>query len=88
MTDNEQRDIIGQVMIDLAAAKKLLACLESKADKWEDNMQSVKRVLRARSPVLLPEIPSKENAEKLISDIRDVQDKVLRLEVKRDRFGV
>ena len=88
MTEDEQRDIIGQVMIDLAAAKKLLACLESKADKWAENMQSVERVLRARSPVLLPEVPSKENIEKLINDIREAQDKVSRLEGKRDRFGV
>ena len=88
MTEDEQRDIIGQVMIDLAAAKKLLACLESKADKWTENMQSVERVLRARSPVLLPEVPSKENIEKLINDIREAQDKVSRLEGKRDRFGV
>ena len=75
-------------MIDLAAAKKLLACLESKADKLAENMQSAERVLRARSPVLLPEIPSKENVEKLISEICEVQDKVSRLEAKRDRFGV
>ena len=88
MTDDEQREIIGQVMIDLAAAKKLLACLESKADKLAENMQSAERVLRARSPVLLPEIPSKENVEKLISEICEVQDKVSRLEAKRDRFGV
>ena len=88
MTDDEQRQIIGQAMLDLAAAKKLLACLESKADKLLENMQSAGRVLRARSPVLLPEIPSKENVEKLISEICEVQDKVSRLEAKRDRFGV
>ena len=88
MTEDEQRDIIGQVMIDLAAVKKLLACLESKADKWAENMQSVERVLRARSPVLLPEVPSKENIGKLINDIREAQDKISRLEGKRDRFGV
>ena len=88
MTDNEQREIIGQVMLDLADAKKLLACLESKADRLAENMQSAERVLRARSPVLLPEVPSKEDIVMLISDIRDAQDKVSCLEGNRDRLGV
>ena len=88
MTNDEQREIIGQVMLDLAAAKKLLACLESKADRLAGNMQSAERVLRARSPVLLPEVPSKENIESLINDIREAQDKVSRLEGQRDKLGV
>ena len=90
MTEDEQRQIIGQVMLDLAAARKLLACLESKANRLEADMRSLQDALRARKPVshLVPEIPSKEGVQTLISDIRAARDEVLRLEGERDRLGV
>ena len=88
MTDDEQRHIIGQVMLDLAAARKLLACLDSKANRLEADMRSVQHTLRHRDPSLVPEIPSRENVERLISDIHAARDEVLRLEGERDRLGV
>ena len=88
MTDDEQRQIIGQVMLDLAAARKLLACLDSKANRLEADMRSVQHTLRRRDPSLVPEIPSRENVERLISDIHAARDEVLRLEGERDRLGV
>ena len=90
MTNDEQRQIIGQVMLDLAAARKLLACLESKANRLEADMRSLQHALRARTPVshLVPEIPSREGVQTLISEIHAARDEVLRLEGERDRLGV
>ena len=73
MTNEEQRQIIGQVMLDLEA-----------------DMRSLQHALRAREPVShsVPEIPSKEGVQALISDIHAARDEVLRLEGERDRLGV
>ena len=89
MTDDEQRQIIGQVILDLAAAKKLAACLDSKANRLVADMRSVQHALRHRDPSLVvPEIPSRENVERLISDIHETLAEVLRLEGERDNLGI
>ena len=72
-------DIIGQVMIDLAAPKSCWPVWNPK--RTNGRRHAIRRVLRAWSPVLLPEIPSRENLRWATSMPRTR----FRLEVKRAR---
>ena len=90
MTEAEQQRIIGELVSDLAAAKRRLACLETKAEKLADNLGLLANWLRGHFPtgVSLSEDLSVADARSLVSEIKETKTHIVRLEERRTQFGV
>ena len=90
MTDSEQHRIIGQVVSELADAKKRLACLEAKAEKQSEHFGLLANWLRGQFPtgVSLPEDLSVSDAQALLVEIKEANKQVARLEERRTQLGV
>ena len=90
MGQDEQNRIIGQVVSDLAAAKRKLACLQAKADSMALDFGLLCNWLRGHFPtgVELPEDLSVADAQGLATEIKETQGEVERLEAHRSHLGV
>ena len=90
MTEDEQRNIIGQVVMDLAAARKRLACLEIKAEKTALHFGLICNWLNGHFPtgVELPDGLSVEDALALVTEIKATKAEIERLERRRAELGI
>ena len=90
MTSEEQDQIIGKVVREIADTKKLLACLEEKAEGLALHYGLLCNWLRGHFPtgVVLPEGISVADALTLIDRIKETKQKIERLEARRIELGV
>ena len=90
MTDEEKTKITGQVVIELAEAKRTLACLEAMAERMSLEFGLLANWLRGHFPsgVELGSSPTVPDALKLIDEIKDTKARVERLEERRVQLGV
>ena len=90
MTEAEQHRIIGQVVSDLAAAKKRLACLEIKAQKLSLQFGLLANWLNGHFPTGVELSDELEVAESraLITEIKDTKADIRRLEERRAKLEV
>ena len=90
MTDAEQHRIIGEVLSNLAAAKKRLACLEAKSENMYLQFGLLSNWLRGHFPsgVELDKELSVESALSLIEEVKETKDELQRLEARRIQMGV
>ena len=90
MTEAEQQRIVGQVVSDLATAKRRLACLEAKAETLALQFGLLTNWLNGHFPtgVELQEGISVADALTLIAEIKDTKVQVARLDARREQLGV
>ena len=90
MTKDEQHRIIGQVISDLADARKHLACLEHKAEKLSLQFGLLANWLRGHFPtgVDLAEGIDLAEALALIAEIKETKAEVKGLEERRAQLDV
>ena len=90
MTDAEQHRIIGEVVSDLANAKKRLTCLESKSEKMGLEFGLLSNWLRGHFPtgVALEKDLSVEGALSLIDEVKETKHQIEHLEKQRSQLGV
>ena len=90
MTDEEKTKITGQVVIDLAETKRILACLDAKAEQMSLEFGLLANWLRGHFPsgAELDGTLSVPDALKLIEETKDTKARVERLEERRAQLGV
>ena len=90
MTDAEQHRIIGEVVSELAAAKKRLACLEAEAEKMYLEFGLLSNWLQGHFPsgVQLAEGLSVEGALALIAEVKETKERIQKLEARRAHLGI
>ena len=90
MTDDEKTKITGQVVIELAETKRILACLLAKAERMSLEFGLLANWLRDHFPsgAALDSALSVPDALKLVEEIKDTKDRVERLEERRAQLGV
>ena len=90
MTNDEQHRIIGQVVSDLADARKRLACLEYKAEKLSLQFGLLANWLRGHFPTGadLAEGVDVAEALALVAEIKETKVEVEGLEERRAKLDV